>query len=320
MSPDARSAYGALFTKLWRVNKVLQFSRRRIMIRQVAWPMALLFVGALTVMTVWTIVDPLEWERSVTDTLSGESFGRCTSDHMGAFLTPLIIFMLIPSVLTGVMAWKTKDVDESFSESSWIFVLIILQLEIIIVSVPIIAVLRDISTDGKYIGFVMMLWVFPMSTLVLIMLPKIIAYRAATLGKDKHLARKRGSTVSGTGSGDVRVSGLTPSGGQSSSLNVSSGHSQHAIRDSGMSMMSMNSHVGARESSVSMASSVEAPESAGRSDSQVDAFNSRASAGSTELSTIQDGESAHFGMPEATPEKKDAGGESTIEEVDAETD
>lgn len=39
--------YGALFAKLWRINKVLQFTRRKIGVKPVVWPVAALAVSAL---------------------------------------------------------------------------------------------------------------------------------------------------------------------------------------------------------------------------------------------------------------------------------
>ncbi|KAL7577666.1 hypothetical protein ACA910_015178 [Epithemia clementina (nom. ined.)] len=41
------------------------------------------------------------------------------------YVAPLILVLLIPSFLMGMMAYRTKDVDEAFSESKWILVLII---------------------------------------------------------------------------------------------------------------------------------------------------------------------------------------------------
>jgi uncharacterized membrane protein len=49
---------------------------------------------------------------------------------MTYYVVVLGIVMLIPSFLTGVMAWKTKDVDDTYSESSWIFYLIVVQLQV----------------------------------------------------------------------------------------------------------------------------------------------------------------------------------------------
>jgi hypothetical protein len=113
------------------------------------------------------------------------------------------LIMLIPTVLTMFMAWKTKDVDDVYSESSWISIMILVQLEIIVVALPMIFILRGVSTDGRYVGFAFMLWTFPMSSLTLIILPKIVSHRmsfGATPGK---VASKRGGSR-----GEVRVSGL----------------------------------------------------------------------------------------------------------------
>jgi hypothetical protein len=195
--------YGALFSKLWRINKVLQFSRRKIEIRHVAWPSAILFIAAIAVLSLWTGLDSMTWQRAEIDSVTGESIAQCQSDHLAAFMMPLVVLMLLPSLLTAVMAWKTKDIDGSYSESYWICIMNVVQLEIILVAVPMIIVLRDVSTDARYIGFILVIWTFPMSTLLLIFVPKVVAHYEATHGNPvAERVSKRGE-VRG-----IRVSGL----------------------------------------------------------------------------------------------------------------
>jgi len=122
--------YGALFSKLWMVNKVLQFRRAKILKRRVVWPFALMVVTALLVLSLWTGLDPLEWVRVETNEDSGESVGQCNCENLAAYITPLALVTVIPMLLTGLMAWKTKDVDHAFSESTWIFALFLVQLEV----------------------------------------------------------------------------------------------------------------------------------------------------------------------------------------------
>lgn len=116
--------------KLWRVNQVLQFSRRQIKTSHVAWPAAMLMFAAVTILTVWQIVDPLRWVRVELDEATGESIGQCDSETMRYFIIPLATVMIIPSLLTCLMAWKTRDVDDRFSEHSWIFTLVVIQLQV----------------------------------------------------------------------------------------------------------------------------------------------------------------------------------------------
>lgn len=196
--------YGALFAKLYRVNKVLQFTRRKVGVQQAVWPSTILLLAALILLAIWTALDPMQWRRIVLDPYTGDSIGRCESNNMTTFVSVLVVVLIIPMFLTGWMAWKTKDVDDAYTESSWIFALIALQLEITLVGTPVIAILRNLSSNGRYVGYVIILWIFPMSTLTLIMLPKFMALRRAKLGIVQATS-KRGQR------GTTRVTGIETS-------------------------------------------------------------------------------------------------------------
>lgn len=226
--------YSSLFGKLWRVNKVLQFRRQKITVRQVMWPFAVLALTALLVLALWTGLDPLMWTRVEIDPWTGESTAYCQSPQTLAFAIPLGVIMLIPTLLTGFMAWKTKDVDAAFSDSYWIFTLILIQVELLVIGVPLVVILRSVSLSGRYVGFIVLLWVFPMTTLTLLMLPKVVAYRRSVLGLE--CSRMRGSRET------VRVTGLAtapaatgatsylPSAETGSSLTTSGGHDSEALQ------------------------------------------------------------------------------------------
>ena len=98
--------------------------------RQVAWPATFLIFAAAVVLAAFTVAGDFNWERTEIDPVTGESIGRCRGDHTAAFLVPVGIICVIPTVLTGVMAWKTSDVDDVYSESKWIFTLILVQLQV----------------------------------------------------------------------------------------------------------------------------------------------------------------------------------------------
>jgi len=203
--------YGALFAKLWRVNRVLQFKKRKIKIRQVVWPMVVLVVCAFTVLSVWTAVDGLEWTREITDD-TGESIGKCDGDNVGAYTGVIAALMLIPTLLTGFMAYKTKDVSDQYSEARWIWILFLVQSEAFLVAVPTVILLRDVSTNGRYLGLTFIFWIFPMSTLSLIMVPKVSAYRKAISGRTEIGSLTRGASCG------VRVSGVTEENSKTSSF------------------------------------------------------------------------------------------------------
>jgi hypothetical protein len=202
--------------------------------------MVVVVLAALLVLSLWSGLDPLWWERVEINDVTGESIGQCTCNNFVPFVIPLIILVVIPALSTAFMAWKTIDVDDQYAESKWIFILILLQLEVLIVSVPMVIVLRGVSTTGRYLGFLFMVWIFPMSTILLIMLPKFLAYRRANRGVDDRNQKKRGESrgivVSGACSeSKIRSSyasnDLAPVASQSE-RNVSSGNGQHEAHES----------------------------------------------------------------------------------------
>jgi hypothetical protein len=238
--------YGSLATKLWRVQRVLQFSRREIKIKDVMGPLVVLISLSVGVLLVWTIVDPLQWERRIIDEDSGESFGTCRSDSLAIFMTPEVILLIIPAAMTGWMAWKTKDVDDLYTESWYIFVMISLQVEIAIVAGPVIAILEDVSTDGQYLGVTAMLTLFPMSTLLFIFGPKVLAdYKERRGGLDRTKSKRgerHGVVVTG-------AAGASRSG----QAHQHSLHSQFSSRKEATSIVEEPVAVGSRRAATSIA-------------------------------------------------------------------
>jgi 7 transmembrane sweet-taste receptor of 3 GCPR/Receptor family ligand binding region len=168
---------GALFTKLSRVHQVLQFARRKVTARHAAVPAVALTGFTFLLMTLWTAIDPLMWTRHETNQLTGESIARCDCKNMTAWMLPLALLMITSTSLVAYFSWHTRDVDGTYSESHWIFIMMIVQIEVVLFAVPMILLLRDVSTDGRYLGAVALLVVIPFSALLLIFLPKMVEYR-----------------------------------------------------------------------------------------------------------------------------------------------
>mmetsp|Transcript_10403 Transcript_10403/g.28745 ORF Transcript_10403/g.28745 Transcript_10403/m.28745 type:complete len:819 (-) Transcript_10403:813-3269(-) len=169
--------FSALFTKLWRVHKVLQFTRRRFELKQLVKPMITLIALTLILMALWTAISPLRWVRTTVNEVTGDSVGKCDSPYMGAFVIPLTVIATVPMIGTAFMAFKTRDVDEAFAESWWIFLMILCQLEAMLVAAPVAIILREQATGStRYIVFVLLLMIVPLSTLSFMFMPKVITW------------------------------------------------------------------------------------------------------------------------------------------------
>jgi len=116
---------------MWRVHKVLQFKRRKVEIKHVIAPILAVQVIAILLLTVWTTATDHGWERIELDETTAESIGSCTVDTAGYYiLLSIAILAFFPTLLAGVMAWKTIDVDEIFSESKYTFSMILVQFQV----------------------------------------------------------------------------------------------------------------------------------------------------------------------------------------------
>jgi len=196
--------YGALFTKLWRINKVLQFRKTKVEIRHVAWPLLALLVAAILILLLWTILSPLEWKRYPLDLMSGESVGKCSGNFAPAF--PLFLICVIPCIATCFMAYKAKDIEDTYAESKWIFVLVLVQIQMVISAAPTVVLLgrEDVSSSARYLGLTIFIYSYSISALMLVMVPKMVAHYNVVNGKNK-ISVVRGG---GNNRGVVHVSGL----------------------------------------------------------------------------------------------------------------
>jgi hypothetical protein len=187
--------------QLWRVNKVLQFRRTKVKIQTVLWPTAILFIVAIGVLATWTAISGLSWEREVLDAETGESIAFCSTNvSNGLLLGGCVPIMVLTTGLAIFMAWKTKDVDSAYAESAWIFTAILAQLQIIFISIPILVILVDVSTDARHIGFSLTIFCSSMSLLCIVMFPKYSAW-----WKAEHPSQK---TQRGSSAGGVHVTGI----------------------------------------------------------------------------------------------------------------
>ena len=115
--------------QLWRVNRVLQFSRRKVNMAHVLWPAWLIEAAAITLLSIWTAKSSYQWERVELDE-TGESMGSCVGENEFKLLVPIGILVMVPTILTGIMAYKTIDVDATYSEAKWIFSLMLVQCQV----------------------------------------------------------------------------------------------------------------------------------------------------------------------------------------------
>jgi hypothetical protein len=92
-----------------------------------------MFLASFIVLSVWSAVENYGWRRTTINDLSGESYGSCGNrdgkDNTWWFVA-IVLTAGFPVIMSLLMAWKTKDVEDSFSESGWIFTLVFVQFQV----------------------------------------------------------------------------------------------------------------------------------------------------------------------------------------------
>lgn len=217
----------ALFTKLWRVDKVLQFRRTAVTILNVMKPTLVLLFLTLAILVAWTIVDPYKWERRDVSEIPYETFGECTNEHFWAFFGPLVGLLFFAEALTFYFAWKTADVPEDFRDSAAVSYASFAQLQSFAVGIPMLAVLGTASVDATYFGRVFLIWIFAVSSVAVVVGPKLT--KAIKLRRQPELRapRKRVSVtglytpgLNTTDLGDSRQSNFSLAAVSSNTSNV----------------------------------------------------------------------------------------------------
>jgi len=149
--------FGTLFAKIRRLYLLMKSAQafRRVIIsvqETVCIILGICLVDA-TILTVWTIMDPLEWERNVLTTdkygypLSSQ--GLCTAQHWAAFAGAIAIFHFVLMVMGCWLSYRTRNLP--FSEGRYVAIAMVSNLQIFVVGVPVLAIL---GSDSKTSFFV----------------------------------------------------------------------------------------------------------------------------------------------------------------------
>jgi hypothetical protein len=179
--------------------------------QHVIWPAILLLLCAIAMLSAWTVVEGFDWVRIEIEPLTGESIGKCQGQHTKAWFTPIFFLVVIPALLTFYMAYKTRDVDSAYSESNWIFILILIQFQMLLVSIPVLHILEMNSSTGRYIGQTLLFWTFSATPILLIIAPKAWTVHFTNSKQENRVRGRRGSvTVSGIPAMPSELSSSSP--------------------------------------------------------------------------------------------------------------
>lgn len=105
-------------------SKASRFQRVQVRYVDVLVPFGILMGLNVLLMTLWTALDPLHWERIHLEYDDFgrvlESTGHCTSNHFSAFMIPLLAVDGCAMVLAIWQAYVGHAITTEFNESQYI--------------------------------------------------------------------------------------------------------------------------------------------------------------------------------------------------------
>jgi len=178
-------SFSALFSKTWRVNKILnnpdKFRRLKVTYRDVIAPFVGLLLVNLLVLALWSALAPIKWERfdktekdpiMITTT---ETYGACSSDEKDltlVFAGLIAAIDILSLIFANIQAYQCRNISVEFSESQWIAIAMVSIMQVLFIGIPLMVLVWDDPPSQFYVR-VGIIFITSMSTLLLIFLPKV---------------------------------------------------------------------------------------------------------------------------------------------------
>jgi len=145
--------FAALFSKLWRVNRVMKnakgFKKVKITPLDVIVPGAVLLGCNFLVLIIWTILSPMTW---AIKTLQYDEYNRPKVQIGGcdsadgtalAYIGSLLAIDGIAILITLWQAYKARHITTDLSESKYIGIAVVAMFEASFIGVPVIGIVND---------------------------------------------------------------------------------------------------------------------------------------------------------------------------------
>lgn len=173
-------AFSALFSKIWRINKIFhnpRFKRITVTEQDVLVPFAILFAINFALLLAWTLIDPLRYVRSQVnegDPFS-DTYGSCKFENNStiAFGAAVLAVNFCAVVLACAQAYRAREISDEFSESKWVAITVASWLQVFVVGFPVMLLVEE-NPMATYLLRVCILFVICMSLLLFLFVPKIV--------------------------------------------------------------------------------------------------------------------------------------------------
>ena len=160
-----------------------QFKRIQVSAKDVIKPFVALMILNVTVLTTWTIMNPLTWHRDVLGYIDEygrqiESIGRCQADmkEWTPYIAALFTTNFTIIIIANYQAYRARHIDTEYSESHYINIIMVSFLHSCLIGLPVLYIMAD-QPVANFFTKAIMIFLLCMSMLLLMFVPKMYYLR-----------------------------------------------------------------------------------------------------------------------------------------------
>lgn len=155
LSMGACIVFSALFSKLWRLNRLLGSGFRRFVLKEkdVILPAVVIFSLNIIILICWTIMSPLQWERVPVDSQPWNTVGVCASENEAVETGCWVAIGCInfgALILSCWQAYHARNHSDELSEAKGIVFAMFSWLQLTIVGVPVLLLIDQDDVAARY--------------------------------------------------------------------------------------------------------------------------------------------------------------------------
>lgn len=149
------SAMSALFSKLWRINRLFKAAFRRVnlKVRNVMGPFTILLSLNCATLLFWTLLSPLRWQRKFINGKPWNSYGTCESNNetIGTIMTSIVVAINALSLFFACyFAFLARNLGEEFAESKSVGLALFCWVQLVVVTGPMLFLIDSDNPAARY--------------------------------------------------------------------------------------------------------------------------------------------------------------------------
>ena len=166
------------------------------------------------VLLVWSLLEPLQWQRFEVDDEAWNTYGICVGPNQSIYYAVLGLLNVGALILALIQAWQARNISDEYSETKSVGFALYSWLQLLLVGVPVLLLIDRHNAKARYFLLVALIFLVCMSMLLILFIPLLNQIRRAQIQRKVQLSNNSSKSYSSdsrtpTNSvGTLRISGL----------------------------------------------------------------------------------------------------------------